>query len=119
MSETKFTPGPWKVENSIYEHMHSEIASVASGSERGIAQVWKHPNAMTDARLIAAAPEMLEALKAIYEWQSGSLLLSTELWEQMRHAIAKAEGGPPCCDDVQRCCRLAGCSGSSLRLRSC
>lgn len=84
---SKHTPGPWKVEGSIYEHMHSEIVSAMPGSERGIAQVWKHENAMADARLIAAAPELLEAVREIAkQWPDSSAAKTA------RAAISKAEG---------------------------
>lgn len=63
---TKATPGPWTIRgdrHSIFE-MHGEI----------IAQVWKYSSAIGDelpveanARLIAAAPELLECLIDLVE----------------------------------------------------
>jgi len=57
-------PETWKVEGSIYEHMAAEIVAVTPEGERGIAQVWEHPEAVAKARLMASAPELLAALKA-------------------------------------------------------
>lgn len=53
----KVTPGPWKAEGSIYEHMIAEIVG-----RRGIAQVWSTPTGYDDARLIVAAINALPAL---------------------------------------------------------
>jgi len=46
------------------------------------------------ARLIAAAPDLLVALKTMNAyWESGNFTRRTELWDVMRAAIDKAEGG--------------------------
>lgn len=87
MSDVKHTPGPWKVEGSIYKHMHSEIVSAMPGAERGISQVWKHDNAMADARLMAAAPDLLEALIAL---RADCMGMVPDCAEQVDAAIAKA-----------------------------
>jgi len=66
MMETKFIPAPWKVIPA--DEFNSRIAISAKGAEkyssRGpIALVGKrHKNAMANAYLIAAAPEMYEQL---------------------------------------------------------
>lgn len=44
-----------------------------------------------DARLIAAAPELLDALKAILAHQPDH---GDTIWQQVEDAIAKAEGRP-------------------------
>lgn len=54
---SKHTPGPWTYGGSIYRDMAFDIAG-----EKGVAQVWKGPNAAMDAHLIAAAPDLLTAL---------------------------------------------------------
>ena len=61
------TPGPWKADGTIYEHMVSEIRCVLPGEERGIAQVWQHANGFADALLMAAAPDMAAALRRLVE----------------------------------------------------
>ena len=58
----KHTPGPWEEDNS-YPY-HSDWISLYSGSELVADIPRKQP---ADARLIAAAPDMLEALDAILE----------------------------------------------------
>lgn len=58
------------------------------------------PKAKTYARLIAAAPQMLEALRRIAEIQQscvempngGNNLLMNKAWNDVEKAIAKAEG---------------------------
>jgi hypothetical protein len=63
------TPTPWMVEGSIYEHMAAEIVSVSPA--RGIAQIWKHGNAVADAahivRCVNAHETLCAALNAISE----------------------------------------------------
>lgn len=66
-SEGRHTPGPLRVESSIYDHMAAEIVAAEPGKERGIAQIWQHENAMADATLYAAAPDMLAAAKALFD----------------------------------------------------
>jgi len=93
----------WKVEGSIYQHMAAEIVSVTTGSERGIAQVWKHEKAMSHARLIAAAPDLLAELERMVEHfqvfaSDHADMASTETWSALHCAkatIAKATGGTP------------------------
>lgn len=56
--DANVTPGPWRVDGSIYENFAAEVVG-----KRGIAQVWDGENAVADARLMAAAPDLLEALR--------------------------------------------------------
>lgn len=52
-----------------------------------------HAERVANARLIAAAPDLLEALEAINaHWESGNFSRNPDLWEPMRAAIAKAKG---------------------------
>lgn len=67
--EAKFTKGPWdvfapKVDKERLEIMHNEAGVIEIGDEMNcIALVpAMHPEAEANARLIAAAPELLEAL---------------------------------------------------------
>ena len=55
MSETKHTPGPWRV---------GAVDGVRGCVESPVGQVCASVRLTTDAHLIAAAPEMLEALEA-------------------------------------------------------
>lgn len=97
---TKHTPGPWALDDeSIY----------APGGE-GWKQVAEIPNWRTNpgevltpednanARLIAAAPDMLEALQALANWgpfQNGYAPddAFSKIQSMTRAAIAKATGG--------------------------
>jgi hypothetical protein len=89
------TPGPWRVIGlgyAIYQvEKHTETASFSSFSEQSEA----------NARLIAAAPDLLEALQGlltdIVEYQTiNNLGGENNHWQVIaRAAIAKATGGQP------------------------
>lgn len=62
---SKFTPGPWKVTHNGYANAPYLIHHVESGTD--VAEVYcdespDQPTQTANARLIAAAPEMLDAL---------------------------------------------------------
>jgi hypothetical protein len=66
------TPGPWEI-GRIPTRKRRQIAGVCidiSAGENTIARVWAtlpaHQRAADDARLIAAAPELLAALKDVF-----------------------------------------------------
>lgn len=93
--ETKHTPGPWKVASTQAKEVHNvKIGVVARPSGRTFQEM------EANARLIAAAPEMLEALKAClplltywYEQRQDHLgPVEKSCVGQVRDAIAKAEG---------------------------
>ena len=95
------TPGPWKVADRFTvwtdDGVGCEVArvEVENLDDDSLAQ------AESDARLIAAAPEMLAALKGLMElYASGRMVIEGEQDEgddpligASRHAIAKAERG--------------------------
>jgi len=101
MNEPKHTPGPWHLSN-LAANGEQEIC-VSRSSELGGASICvvessrRADTLLADARLIAAAPELLAVLKAIadhtryMEEQDGW----PEIQEAMDAAIAKAEGGQP------------------------
>ena len=91
-------PGPWKTTHSA---MGGYRVSDSTGS--GVAVVLKDVNDEANARLIAAAPQMLEALKACADYwhikrnpgdEHGELLsLSAERAQRLiRVALAAAKG---------------------------
>jgi hypothetical protein len=98
------TPGPWNIGRDIHDNR------IGIGSESGVvvyAPMGKDAmkagvQSIEDARLIAAAPEMLEALKAHdkYMFDAGydgpqSKVLhpnAAKNWRRVQAAIAKAEG---------------------------
>lgn len=94
MSDVKWTPGPW----------HADTAGrpmVARVGDFHIRSDSEHPSVQTerpDANLIAAAPELYEALKAIVNKTSRGLDLGmkvADLWDEIieaERAMAKARG---------------------------
>lgn len=97
---SKHTPGPWRKGNANYCHKifagDQAIAEVW-GSTRGRRISARHAEAQSNARLIAAAPEMLDVLKATYTMLFNEGLAESQPWvnrglDQIRAAIAKAEG---------------------------
>jgi len=65
----KHTPGPWKLDlQETYEWPTEEIEIMDNDGDGFIAKVYAHTNIETqkaNARLIAAAPDLLEALKEL------------------------------------------------------
>jgi hypothetical protein len=106
MSEQpKHTPGDWHAEYSAEVVGYAEWLVIRDGCKHAIAQDILDPEtgqpSEANARLIAAAPGLFEALKeilademsshkAVYEF--GGFVLPDELRNQARAAIAKAEG---------------------------
>jgi hypothetical protein len=112
MSETKFTPGPWEYVASTEAHGPYVIgtwggdicdcytmsnlrdaAVVNGGTSKPIH--FQGETADANARLIAAAPDLYEALVALREQVErmfGFPTKPTEIDERVSAAIAKAEG---------------------------
>lgn len=106
-TKTTHTPGPW-IHRTRARDGHADI--IEDSKRRGFVQVgvpvaespildYPHENTQTaNARLIAAAPELLEALETC-EGNISSLLASNhpavfgEWLKVVRAAIAKAKGG--------------------------
>ena len=86
MKTTLHTPGPWAI-SGIY---HSIFIAPDDGKSGGLAKVFGcGPNAEANARLIASAPDMFDALQDIcdaFEDQDSTLM------DQCRAALAKAKG---------------------------
>lgn len=101
MSAPKHTAGPWKVVDNEWE---MDIVSPRTNvyEEYTIATV-RTGNHEANARLIAAAPELLEALKQTvgqFKFKWPSLPTEYRMWiaelsEQIEAAITKAEGRKP------------------------
>lgn len=95
MSESKHTPGPWKSFQRLSQDGLPEIVVTA---ENGcpIAVVSNHAEFKANTRLIAAAPELLEALKvcaALINIQNGNLHQDVNaILDVTKAAVAKAEG---------------------------
>ena len=94
---SKHTPGPWKA--------HLDEAYVVTGPDRGRVAIMTHlkgahglggrrsgDESAANARLIAAAPELLEALTDLLGWQT---LAPDDVVAAARAAIARAEEVKP------------------------
>lgn len=109
MSETRWTPGPWTLETAyrdedllsvVYvseDNQEFPIAEEVGGRRHG-ADFEDESECVANAHLIAAAPELYEALEECKRVLSD--LQSTQLegtrtraaWEKARAALAKARG---------------------------
>ena len=99
MSQAKHTPGPWEWDGSVWQYDEQEESpwlvqapwhdikskTVLSGRIRC--------NTEADARLIAAAPELLEALVEAASGYSEFSEGDREILRKCRAAITKATGG--------------------------
>lgn len=87
---SKHTPGPWTAQRDPGAVMADDWC-IGAGSQIDMVAVCSE----RDARLIAAAPELLEALIAVRAWDVSNLALDVplEIRRQMQAAIAKATGG--------------------------
>ena len=70
--ETKFTPGPWKAQlNAPLAAVPGHLVKTDDNVERPIALLWEgggthgKPTQIANAHLIAAAPELYEALDTV------------------------------------------------------
>jgi hypothetical protein len=100
---TKHTPGPWEAVKPLWPDPY-RVRHIVDADRHLIARVdfanahQSENEAIANARLIAAAPDLLAALKDILE--AGSMqhvradLDSADIWERARGAIVKAEGAP-------------------------
>jgi hypothetical protein len=81
MTNTRHTPGPWRVEATAYRNQPHVV------NEHGafVADTDAH-----NARLIAAAPELLAALQDCVAVPNKNR--PDEVWQRARAAIAKATG---------------------------
>jgi len=89
------TPGPWVVERADDAYCIASVGNLVVMPSSGKV---KHDNTEADARLISAAPDLLEALEMIvaeadsYTARTGKPVYN---WlDQARAAIAKARGTP-------------------------
>ena len=97
-AETKHTPGPWKVQGDGYDAaayvMGRDLLVKGGAEDRIIAVCHSYRSAdrisrSANASLIAAAPDMLEALKAAAE-SAGFQYMLHETRDKISAALAKA-----------------------------
>ncbi|WP_152907249.1 hypothetical protein [Pseudomonas aeruginosa] len=87
MSKQSYTPGPWEQRNNRVFSGGKCICSnvnAASPTTQNIAE--DVAMSIANAKLIAAAPDLLEALVALVECEQ----TTPAIWEAARSAIAKA-----------------------------
>lgn len=89
----KHTRGPWNISDDLTSDTHFVIS--LGGDRHGCILIERHREGFDsedepNARLVAAAPDMLKALKAI-EHQIGTLKPDASTLIYVRAAIAKAE----------------------------
>ena len=99
MPVTKHTPGPWKPACGARGTTCRHPAILCDGGQVGNA-TRQGSEAATDAnaRLIAAAPDLLEALQTIAGYLDDTAACNSDkaMASTARAAIAKATGGAPC-----------------------
>jgi hypothetical protein len=94
-TESKHTPGPWMAGKQVIEdELNVPYVSIRQG-QKHIAQVTygMPPEMFANARLIAAAPELLEALDEIEGLpvnDDGERIIPPGFLDKARYAIAKA-----------------------------
>lgn len=93
MSTNKHTPGPWAIERDhIGPRSQNDDQSYGMLIQVAYLERYDWPeNAEANARLIAAAPELLEALEAIIN-DGGKFVMTQETHRAARAAIDKARG---------------------------
>lgn len=98
---TTHTPGPWEImPDTEFDHKmgwcvrqvgkhNPEIALIYGASRHNAKEGQAEARATT--RLIAAAPDMLDALRGMIDWQDNKTGDYADMIENARAAIAKAE----------------------------
>jgi hypothetical protein len=101
---TQHTPGPWKLEitDTGFRVIYSDStlrSHIAALHEAALCE--EHGDTFANARLIAAAPQMLEALRAAleamgdtYDARDAAGTEGEQLRDQIAEAIAAATGEP-------------------------
>lgn len=101
MSEIKHTPGPWNLHKHAFACVTSEKMMVANCAVTTSNIEDLQPTQMANARLIAAAPDLLEAVAGLIRLSEairhsvGLGKNQLERIERAKAAIAKAEGRQP------------------------
>lgn len=83
------TPGPWTAAADDYL---PNITFIHSEQVDTVARIWHGKNKDGNARLIAAAPEMLEALEELIATLDAQSIATGSVGRRAKAAIAKANG---------------------------
>ena len=114
---TQYTPGPWTIDHQrigpygdpvallcdVHDPMTGTVIDWPRGNYSGTAMSIDDAENEANARLIAAAPDLLAALKQIMEWEGydheagyypgeDTEQRASEVWNDAKAAIAKATG---------------------------
>ena len=93
MSETKFTPGPWKWDGDVWDYDYAEEAPWLIGKDNQIILKGEIECAnKASAHLIAAAPELYEFIKDYIEAWENSEAGHSYLYGKAHDILAKARG---------------------------
>lgn len=90
MNDTKHTPGPWVV-TGYDEEFQDQINIQNERLDYFVAAALDCKAVVANARLIAAAPDLLEALQALLA-DPGRDFIRSSAWDKARAAITKATG---------------------------
>ena len=85
---SKHTPGPWSVEHDFMD----ESAFAILSDDCVVATAWGNDHVDANAHLIAAAPDMLEALRGVVDTCRADCPAGLPALSDARAALAKAEG---------------------------
>ena len=93
-TQAKHTPGPWSVTETFCNNACNRlVVKRKTWGGEVVADLGEAPDAnRANARLIAAAPELLAALRVIAEDGKRNGWIPSFHWGEARAAIAKAEG---------------------------
>jgi len=101
MSTDKHTPGPWGSRGTLgpvsAQHLRGPcvVEVVATGQMIAHLSGFRTEQQAFDAQLMASAPDLLEALRAMCDrWEPDCEGTDRRMWEAGRAAIAKATGEP-------------------------
>lgn len=97
---SKHNPGPWRVDGQAHDMAGSAIIHDVNGFPVASTRSWIKEQHEANARLVAAAPDLLEACKRqvanIEQWLETGVPASADesqqIYNALKAAIAKAEG---------------------------
>ncbi len=92
--ENKHTPGPWYAESG-HEQRNGQLYWQVTDGNDAIMQnqfCWCQGSQEANARLIAAAPDLLEALEMMRDNETIRAVCPSPIWATITAAIAKARG---------------------------
>lgn len=102
MTEQKHTPGPWCVAEDGYEG----APMVALGDSDGYAKIFDHDNAEANARLIAAAPDLLKALKSALRYIEVNVAYKGAMTAAEVEAVISGEHFPTATEILANSCTV-------------